>query len=271
MDGRPGMIGRRYALHGLIDAGGDGEVWHGHDVITDGIVAVKTYRLPAAASDGTVGRRFVAEARILATLSDPAIVELRDIGFDGTSAYVVMPLLNGESLRTLLARVGPLAPAYAMELMVRTAAALDVVHQRGFVHRGVMPSRLFLPADGGLMLTDFGLGRLVHGGRMMPPDATYLSPEEACGDLATVVSDVYSLGAVAYHCLAGRPPFLSGSTLHAALMHVREVPPPLPDWVPPAVREVVGRALIKDPTQRWPSAGAFAAAAHHAVLASQYR
>src|SRR5262249_14470490 len=155
------------------------------------------------------------------------------------SAYVVMPVLNGESLRSLLDRVGPLAPPYAMELIMRTAAALDVVHQSGFLHRGIQPSRLFLPVGGGLVLTDFGLGRLVHSGRMMPPDATYLPPEEACGDMATVASDVYSLGAVAYHCLAGRPPFVSGSSLGVALMHVREEAPRLPDWVPPPVRELV--------------------------------
>jgi eukaryotic-like serine/threonine-protein kinase len=258
------VLAGRYQTQALVDAGGDGIVWRAMDLHRREVVAVKTYDT-SVGFDDMFGLRYVAETRILARISDPRVVPLNDLGYDEPTAWVVMPLLVGESVRTRLARVGAVAPAVAMAWLGQAATALREVHRHGVVHRGLRPSRLFLLADETVVLTDFGFIRGVTDMHAIQ-SAAYLAPEQAMGEQPFYATDVYQLGLIAYECLAGQPPFRAENPLEVAMMQVRHEPPPLPDEVPDAVRQVVARCLAKAPGARWPTAAALAQAAATAVL-----
>ena len=264
------VVAGRYELRSLIDAGGWCAVWQAMDLDRRETVAIKTCECSETADPPGIGARYVAETRMLARISDPGIVPLRDHGYDPPIAWAVMPLLIGESLRTRLATAAPVPSAVAMAWVWQAATALHAVHRFGVVHSGLRPSRLFLLADDRLVLTDFGqlhgfmplydIARLREAG-LLSATATYLSPEQACGDQVQVATDIYHLGLVAYECLTGNPPFAAQEPLEVAIKHVREPPPQLPAAIPEPVRDLVSRCLAKSPSDRWPTAAALAAAA----------
>ncbi len=153
-----------------------------------------------------------------------------------------------------------------MALVAQAADALHAAHEKGVVHRDVKPGNLLVRPNGTLVLTDFGIARSAGAAQLTAAGsvlgtATYISPEQAMGEQATALSDIYALGVVAYQCLAGRRPFEGENPLEIAMRHVRETPAPLPPDIPPQVRAIVERAMAKDPTARWPTASAFAAVA----------
>ncbi len=260
----------RYLLQERIGTGGMGEVWRGVDEVLGRTVAVKVM-LPAYLSQPGFAERFLGEARTLASINHPGVVDVYDYHSDESTAFLVMEYVTGEALSATLARVGRLTAGRTMALVAQAADALQAAHDRGVIHRDVKPGNLLVRPDGTLVLTDFGIarselvGHLTTAG-MVLGTATYLSPEQATGQTVLPASDVYSLGVVAYQCLAGRPPFDGGTAVEIAMRHSREPPPPLPPDVPEAVAGVVMRALAKDPADRWPSAAAFAAAARWAAV-----
>jgi serine/threonine-protein kinase len=168
---------------------------------------------------------------------------------------------------------GPLPAGTALDLVAQVASALEAAHAEGVVHRDVKPANLLVRPDGTVVVTDFGIARSVHaaGSLTMTGEvlgtAAYLAPEQAEGRPASPATDVYSLGVVAYQCLAGRRPFEGETPVATALAHLRDAPPPLPADVPPAARAVVERAMAKDPAGRYPSAAALATAARAAARA----
>jgi serine/threonine-protein kinase len=258
-------LGDRYLLLELIARGGMGEVWRAEDTVLGRIVAVKVMLHGLADGSDSV-QRFRAEARAMAALSDPSVVEVHDFGHADGVAYLVMQLVPGESLRALLNRVGPLAPEHAMQVVAQAARALHLAHVNGIVHRDVKPGNLLIRPDGRVVLTDFGVAwirgtdRLTAAGEIFGTPS-YLAPEQIDGGPLGPAVDVYALGIVAYECLTLRPPFIADSAVGVALMQTRDDPPPLPATVPESVRYVVVRALAKDPQQRWESAAAMADAA----------
>ncbi|WP_169953400.1 serine/threonine-protein kinase [Microbispora sp. H11081] len=265
----------RYRLDARLGAGGMGEVWRGEDTVLARTVAVKVL-LPGRLDDPGFAVRFQGEARAMATVNHPGVVDVYDYGVtdvpgDGSTAYLVMRFVDGEPLDRLLARLGRIAAESAMELIAQAASALQAVHERGIVHRDVKPGNLLVRSDGTLVLTDFGIARADQGTRltdagMVLGTAAYCAPEQAEGAPVTPAVDIYALGVVAYECLAGQRPFDGESPVAIALKHIREEPPPLPPHVPPAVRAVVERAMSKDPALRWPSAAAMSHAARQSVL-----
>jgi serine/threonine-protein kinase len=181
-----------------------------------------------------------------------------------------MEYVDGDPLSRTLGRVGRLTAARTMALIAQAADALEAAHSSGIVHRDVKPGNLMVRANGTLVLTDFGISRSelasqLTGTGTVLGTASYISPEQAAGQVATAASDMYALGVVAYQCLAGRRPFEGENPLEIAMKHVREPPPPLPADIPPAVREIVMRTLAKDPANRWPSAAALSAVARQAA------
>src|SRR5439155_15154303 len=147
--------------------------------------------------------------------------------------------------------------------MAQTADALHAAHEKGIVHRDVKPGNLLVRPNGTLVLTDFGIARSAAVGQLTAAGsvlgtASYISPEQAAGAGATALSDVYALGVVAYQCLSGHRPFEGENPLEIAMRHVRDAAPPLPPDIPAGVRQVVERAMAKDPAARWPSAAALA-------------
>ncbi|MDH2427784.1 serine/threonine-protein kinase [Sphaerisporangium sp. TRM90804] len=253
----------RYRLDVRLGAGGMGEVWRGEDTVLARTVAVKVL-LPGRMDDPGFAARFQGEARAMATINHPGVVDVYDYGVsdvpgDGPTAYLVMRFVDGEPLDRLLTRLGRIAPEPAMELIAQAAAALQAVHDKGIVHRDVKPGNLLVRPDGTLVLTDFGIARADMGHRltdagMVLGTAAYCAPEQAEGQPVTPAVDIYALGVVAYECLAGYRPFDGDTPVTIALKHIREEPPPLPPDVPPSVRHLVERALVKDPARRWHSA-----------------
>jgi eukaryotic-like serine/threonine-protein kinase len=244
----------RYRLVRRIAAGAVGEVWLGSDLALARPVAVKLLRAEHARHAGILAR-FRAEARHAGSLTHPAIAQVYDYGEGDESwpPYLVMELVDGPSLGQML-DAGPLAPASAMDLVAQAAAGLHVVHQAGLVHHDIKPENLLLGPGGQVKITDFGLAHaagsapLARTGMLICTPA-YLAPERVSGATATPASDLYSLGIVAWECLAGAPPF-DGMAIEVAFAH-RECPlPPLPGGVPGEVGALVAELAAKDPATR---------------------
>jgi serine/threonine protein kinase len=266
----PGVtLGGRYRLDERIAGGGMGDVWRGTDEVLGRTVAVKIL-LPALLDEPGFAERFRGEARTMATINHPGVVDVYDYGSDQQLAFLVMEYVEGDALSRTLSRVGRLTPARTMALVAQAADALQAAHANGIVHRDVKPGNLLVRPNGTLVLTDFGIARSALVGQLTVAGsvlgtASYISPEQASGAVATAASDVYALGVVAYQCLSGHRPFDGSTPIEIAMKHVRDTPRPLPADIPPAVRAIVDRALAKDPGARWPTASAMAAVARQAA------
>jgi predicted Ser/Thr protein kinase len=259
------LLGDRYRLGDRIAVGGMGEVWRARDELLDREVAVKVLK-PEYAQDESFLERFRAEARHTAALTHPGIAGVYDYGEGAGTAYLVMELVPGDPLSALLAREGRLSPDRTLDLVAQVARALDTAHRSGVIHRDVKPGNILVCDDGTVKVTDFGIARaadavpLTKTGVVLGT-AQYLSPEQGNGSGVTPASDVYSLGVVAYECLAGKRPFEADSPVAVAMAHLYEDPPPLPDDVPAEAATLVMTAMAKDPTARYASAADLADAA----------
>ncbi|MEU4157070.1 serine/threonine-protein kinase [Actinoplanes sp. NPDC026670] len=267
------LLGGRYRLDDRIAAGGMGEVWQATDTVLGRAVAVKTL-LADRATDPGFQRRFRHEAQALAALRHPGVVPVYDFGNTAVEdAYLVMARVEGQPLNRVLAERGRLSPAETMSVVAQAAHALEAAHEAGIVHRDVKPGNLLIEPDGTVVLVDFGVARSAHSGTVTGVDevvgtALYIAPEQVAQHVAGPPADVYALGALAYHCLAGHPPFEGRNPIAIALQHLEDEPPELPGDVPPDVREMVRIALSKKPEDRFPSAGVMAEAAHAAATSS---
>jgi len=253
------LLAGRYRLTDRIAAGGMGEVWRGEDVLLNRAVAVKL--LPTGrAGDESFLARFRAEARYAASLSHPGIARVYDYGesaeFGG--AYLIMELVKGEPLSAILARAGRLSPDATLDITGQAARALDAAHQAGIVHRDIKPGNLLVAGGGTTKITDFGIATAVRAAQashltetgMVMGTAMYVSPEQATGAPVDASSDIYSLGVVAYECLAGHVPFMASEPLAIAYAHKHAPVPALPPDVPQPVADLVYDMLAKTPAGR---------------------
>jgi eukaryotic-like serine/threonine-protein kinase len=256
------VLDGRYQLDYRIASGGMGEVWAGTDLTLDRAVAVKLLSTQHA-DDQQFRARFRAEARYAASLSHPGITRVFNYGENSPlgGPYLVMELVNGEPLSTILERVGRLSAYNTMDVVAQAARALDVAHNSGIVHRDIKPGNLLIMGDGTTKITDFGIAKAREWGDpqltatgIVMGTAMYVSPEQATGAVVTGSSDVYSLGVVAYECLAGEPPFVAEQPLAIAIMHKHDPVPPLPSDVPRPVSDLVMAMLAKSPEGRPESA-----------------
>jgi serine/threonine-protein kinase len=264
----------RYRLDSRIATGGMGEVWRATDTTLDRPVAVKLLKHEYA-DDATFRSRFETEARHAASLQHPGIAAVYDVGesqasgvADGSGVprpYLVMELVEGQPLSALLRPGDGLDPAAVRDLLAQAGDAIGAAHRAGIVHRDIKPANLLVTPDRRIKITDFGIARASEGlgltgtGQVMGTPQ-YLSPEQARGEVATSASDVYSLGVVAFECLAGRRPFEAESPVATALAHIQQPVPDLPRDVPGDLALVVQRALAKNPSDRYADGAAFAAA-----------
>ncbi|MEU6424311.1 protein kinase [Microbispora sp. NPDC046973] len=248
------VLGGRYRLTSPIAAGGMGEVWRADDELLGREVAIKLLGRHVA-GDATFRDRFRSEARITAALTDPGIAQVFDYGESDGLAYLVMELVRGEPLSAILARNGTLGPDVTLDIVEQTARGLHAAHRAGVIHRDVKPGNLLVTESGQVKITDFGIARALEAAPLTATGtilgtAQYVSPEQASGTTLTPASDVYSLGVVAYECLAGRPPFTAETPVALALRHLNDTPPPLPGNVPAPVAALVMAMLAKDPAAR---------------------
>jgi hypothetical protein len=269
----PGLIGGTlggYAVEALLGSGGMASVYRGQDLHLQRPVAIKVLSDHAAALPGFADR-FRQEARLVASLRHPNIVQIYAFGEERGLTYMVQELLPGPTLDQRLAgaaRAGSfLAPGEVVGIVAQLAAALDAAHAAGIIHRDVKPANAMWNAAGALVLTDFGIAKDL-GGAIAQTQAgivmgtpIYMAPEQAQGQPLSPATDVYALGVILYELLTNRAPFEGAQSLAVLLQHVQDAPPPprgLRPEIRPAVEAVVLRALAKDPAARYPRAGAMA-------------
>lgn len=262
-----------YEIIGELGRGGMGAVYRARHK-SGRIVALKVMR-PEFRTNPSAEKRFRRAPQLYP--KNPNIVEVYDSGECDGTLYFAMQLIEGESLSGVLRRVRVFTPEQYAHVLHDVANALDGSHAKGVIHRDIKPSNILVrTADGKSFLTDFDIAKdlggpqftSVSGAGGMMGTAHYMSPEQASGKQITPASDVYSLGAMSYEALAGRPPFQADSEFVVARMHLQDPPQELYK-ANPAVSEkvsaVVMKALQKDPRERYPSAGAFAQAFHAAL------
>ncbi|MGH8877457.1 MAG: serine/threonine protein kinase, partial [Stackebrandtia sp.] len=262
------VLRQRYRLVERIAVGGMGEVWRAEDLTLHRTVAIKVLH-PGLAADPQFQQRFIQEARTLASLNAPGLIDLYDAcedpGPDDTTlSYLVMELVDAEPLSELLAEKARLEPDELLPILAQTATALQAAHGAGIVHRDIKPANILVAADGAVTVIDFGIARTSGGSQLTAAGSVigtveYASPEQLRGKQLTGASDVYSLGIVAYECLTGSPPFY-GDAAAVINAQLNEEPPELPSDLPPEVARIVTKAVAKEPSQRFESAAAMAAA-----------
>ncbi|MDQ2727372.1 MAG: serine/threonine protein kinase [Actinomycetota bacterium] len=274
------QFGGRYRLVRYIAKGGMAEVWEGYDAVLSRPVAVKIL-LDHLASDKMVLERFRREAITAARLGHPGVIATYDTGVDHGTAWIVMELVRGRTLRHLMTEKGPLDPVLAVRLAGQITDALAHAHKAGLVHRDVKPGNVLLCDDDSLVprakVTDFGIAKATES---LGLDLTktgivlgtpkYLSPEQVEGMEPDARADLYSLGVVLFEMLTGEPPFSGPTDMATALSHLRDTPPHVSDLrpgVPAELDEIVDGLLVKDRDRRTSSAVALrqqlAAAARH--------
>ena len=272
----PGTIFAGHRIDGIAGRGGMGVVYRAVDLSLDRAVALKVVA-EHVATDPAFRDRFKRESRHAASLHHPNILPIYQAGeFEG-ALFITMHLVEGSDLRVALAG-GPLEQRAVLDIVGQVADALDSAHARGLVHRDVKPANVLLePTARGphVYLSDFGLTKQVTSESNVTATGIfvgtldYAAPEQFRGDPVDARTDVYALGCLAYHVLGGSVPFPRDSDMAKMYAHVHDPPPPLREHapsLPPAVDDVVGRAMAKEPEQRFPSAGDFARALSAAVV-----
>ena len=254
-------IDGRYEIGPVIGSGAMGEVRRARDLRLGRDVAIKFLRTDLAA-DPTVRARFEFEARAAANLAHPAIVTVFDSGEWGGIPYLVMECLHGRTLADEM-EVSALPAARVREIAVDLAAALDMAHRQGVMHRDVKPGNILLTETGRVKLADFGIAKSTESvdhtvAGMIIGTPAYLAPERLAGQPATAQSDLYALGVVLYEGLAGERPFRGDTPIAVAHAVHTNTPAPLGDSVrrtDPVLASIIGRLLAKNPADRPPSAG----------------
>lgn len=252
------VVADRYRLGAALGQGSMANVYRAVDQRLERDVAVKLFH---PGQDFATRSRFGAEAQALARLSHPGLVGIHDAGVEGDRPYLVMELVDGESLRDRLLG-GPLDADEVVLLGARLALALAHVHGNGVVHRDVKPSNIVLDAHGSPHLADFGIALLLDAARLTTSNeimgtAAYLSPEQILGDDVGQAADVYSLGLVLLECLTGELEYPGVSRVESALARLHR-PPRMPDDMPAVLRQLLTAMTARQPGDR-PTAGDCAA------------
>ena len=258
------MIVDRYQPIEQIGTGGMATVWKARDTLLGRFVAIKRL-LPHLAGDTEAAARFKREAQAAARLSHPGIVTVFDTGEDADGPFIVQELVDGTTLAAHLTQTGAMGSQPVIDIVSQVAAALDHAHALGVIHRDIKPANLIIESDGRVRLADFGIARTVDDPATITTSGelvgtiTYLAPEILAGRPATPATDIYSLGAVTFELLSGRPPY-QAPTPAALLEAVRSGDvPDLRSVAPDQMSTAVSEAMAKDPVARPATAGAFAA------------
>jgi YVTN family beta-propeller protein len=273
----PGSVFAGHRIEGVAGRGGMGVVYRATHLALDHVVALKVISANLA-GDPRFRRRFADESRIAVSLRHPNVVQIHHAGEEDGLLFVTMDLIEGTDLRGLLRREGTLDPEHAVRIVEHVAAALDVAHARGLVHRDIKPGNVLIEERGGaehVYLTDFGLARQVEASTGVTATGAfvgtldYVAPEQIRGERVDARADVYALGCVLFELLTGNPPFAAREDKVAKMYaHLQEEAPRLrvlhPD-LPGELDLVVARAMAKDPAERFPSAGDLARAAAAAI------
>src|SRR5436305_9232675 len=264
-----GSVVGGYRIDELISQGGMGVVYRVTNVALNRIYALKVLR-PELAEDEQFRLRFKREMRIATSLNHPNVVAIHHAGDQEGTLFFVMDYVTGTDLRELLVKGGAVEPNRAIELLEQSASALDAAHGRGLVHRDVKPANILITVKDGeehAYLTDFGLAKKFDTASGLTAKGSvvgtvdYMAPEQITGERTDARTDIYALGCVFYQMLSGRVPYERDNSVATLFAHVHEPPPPLVgDFgeTNPAFAPVLQKAMAKDPSDRYLSAGDFA-------------
>ena len=255
------VLSGRYELLEKIGDGGMAVVYKGRDKLLNRFIAVKILR-PEFTKDATFVENFKRESQAAAGLSHPNIVGVYDVGREGNINYIVMELIDGQTLNKIIEEEAPMDYRKVIDISKQVAAALRVAHKNKIIHRDVKPHNIMITTDGVVKLADFGIARAVNDttlstGSKIVGSVHYFSPEQARGNYVDERSDIYSLGIVMYEMLTGKVPFDGENPVTVALKHINEeiVPPrELEPGIPPALERCVMKATNKYQTKRYSSA-----------------
>lgn len=255
------MLGGRYAVGERLGGGGTAFVYRGRDALLNRTVAIKVLNTQMTA-DGDFVAKFRREAQAAASLSNPHIVAIYDVGQDGDVHFIVMEYVEGKTLKEYIVDSGTLDSTVAIDVAMQIAEALRHAHQHGVIHRDIKPLNILMTRDGQAKVTDFGIARattsstLTQAGALMG-SVHYLSPEQARGGFTNERSDIYALGVVMYEMLTGEVPFTGENVFSIGLKHLQESPRPLRELHPnvdPRLEGVVMRCLSKEQANRYQTA-----------------
>ncbi len=271
----PQTLGK-YQLLQEIGRGGMGAVYKAYDPFLDRTVAIKLLA-PHLVWEKDFVERFLREARAAARLRHPNIIEIHDVGQEGSNYYFVMAYMPGSSLKELTARQSRLPPAKALPILRQLADALDYIHAKGLVHRDVKPANIMFDERDQAVLMDFGIVKAAQESRLTATGSSigtphYMSPEQIQGQPVDARTDQYALGIIAFELLTGRVPFDADTTTAILYKHVNAPPPSAtaccPD-LPSAIETVLNRALSKSPDERYATCGDLAKALEQALAPSR--
>jgi serine/threonine protein kinase len=249
-----------YEILGELGRGGMAAVFLAREIALDRKVAIKLIS-PSFLDGAEAVERFKREARTAASLSHPGVIPIYGVRETDRALYFVMKYVHGRTLASILRSAGPLPVTLVRAVLTSVANALDYAHRNGVVHRDIKPGNIMVDTEGHVMVTDFGIAKVVDSqgltmtGRTIGTPA-YMSPESCAGREVTGASDQYALGVVGYELLAGRNPFLADTSVGIMYAHVHEVPQPIgelrPDC-PPEMAAAIMRMIDKDPAARFPT------------------
>jgi len=251
------LIAERYELKDAVGKGGMSTVYCAYDTQLERNVALKILHEHFGEDDDYVAR-FRHEARAAAQLSHPGIVTVIDRGEEDGRQFIVFEFVEGETLKDLVERGGPLPVRRALEVALEVGRAVSFAHQRGLIHRDIKPQNVLVDGDGRAKVTDFGIARSLDAvghtetGTVLGT-SHYIAPEQARGERVDAQTDVYSFGVVLYELLAGGVPYSGDNFLTVALRHVNEPVPSVLEARPDAqlrLATLVERCMAKDPEER---------------------
>ena len=272
-----------YRVLAALGQGGMAKVYKGYQPLLDRYVAIKVLAAHLT-GDEEFRARFQREAAAIAKLRHPNIVQVHDFGVEGQVYYMVMEYIAGDSLKTRMRAARDagerLPPEEIIELLRGLASALDYAHERSIIHRDMKPANIMLRIEEGgrgnplptPVLTDFGVAKILEGVQFTGTGMTigtpdYMAPEQGSGQEVTYSADLYSLGVIVYEMLVGELPFTADTPVAVLLQHISATPPPIhlraPD-LPPALDNVLERALAKKPEERYPNGAALVEAVQQA-------
>lgn len=248
------VLGGRYKLLTPIAQGGMGEVWKARDSETGRLVAAKVLKTELFGEELPLSRLRI-EAKNSMSIHHPNIANVQDSGEENGRGWIVMELVEGQPLTHYLKNGARIASEDLIPILTQVAMALGAAAEAGIVHRDIKPANIIVRPDGIVKLTDFGISRS-HGqadltaAGMVMGTAHYLPPEQAMGETATALGDLYALGVIAYEAVAGRRPFSGSTQVDIAFAHVNDPIPPLPSDVPAPMAELILHLLEKTPAKR---------------------
>lgn len=252
----------RYEIVKVLGGGGMAVVYQARDLVLDRWVAIKVMN-DSLQDNHEFIQRFIREAKATGSLSHPNVVNVYDIGREGSIYYMVMEYISGMTLAEYVQKKGSLLADEVMEITMQICDGLSTAHRNGIIHRDIKAHNILRTEDGRYKVTDFGISyfsktstSLTQTGTVMG-SAHYFSPEQASGGKVTYASDLYSVGILMFYLLTGRFPFDGDNSVSIAMKHIQEEVPDPRQWnsaIPNQLCQVIQKALAKDPAQRYQTA-----------------